>query len=302
MPSDPFIVTDKLSKKYRGTTSFALEDLTFQVNAAEVYGFLGANGAGKSTTIRTLLNFLQPTSGQARIMGHDSVRDSVEIKKHVGYLAGDVALYNKMTGQQFLAYMAELQPVKNKGYVGELIRRFEADTHKPLGELSKGNRQKFGLVQAVMHEPDMLILDEPTSGLDPLMQEEFFRLIHETKQRGASVLVSSHNFAEVQRMCDRIGFIRAGKMVAEQTLADLAQKAAHTFTLTFADNAPIADLKQLPHADIITHDDHHLTISLEGELTPLFRILGNHHVTRLEQQEVNLEKQFMHFYEGSSDE
>jgi ABC-2 type transport system ATP-binding protein len=286
----------KLSKRYGSSKSYALSDLTLTVEAGEVYGFLGANGAGKSTTIRTLLNFIQPTGGTARILGKDIVKDSVDVKRHVGYLSGEVTLYHKMTGKQFLAYMADLQPLKDKVYLPELVKRFEVDVRKPLGELSKGNRQKIGLIQAVMHQPDVLILDEPTSGLDPLMQEEFFRLIRESKQRGACVFVSSHNFSEVQRMCDRIGFIREGKLVAEQTLADLAAKAAHTFTLTFSDAAPLAELRKLPRAHVMPHDEHHLTVSLEGELTPLFALLAHHHVVHLEQQEVNLEEEFLRFY------
>lgn len=296
------IELDKLSKRYSGANNFSLHNVSLKVGAGEVYGFLGANGAGKSTTIRTLLNFIQPTSGSATICGLDIVKNSVEVKKHVGYLAGEVALYDKMTGRDFLQYMAALQPLKEKGYAAELIRRFNAEPDKPLGQLSKGNRQKFGLVQAFQHQPDVLILDEPTSGLDPLMQEEFFKLIRQSKERGASVFVSSHNFAEVQRMCDRVGFIRAGKLIAEQTLADLANKAAHTFTLTFADTAPVDEIKRLPRANVTTHDEHHLTVSVEGELTPLLRLLGQHHVIRLEQQEVNLEQEFLEFYKPSGDE
>jgi len=295
---DASIAIDKLTKRYGRAAAPALSNLTIQIGKGEVYGFLGANGAGKSTAIRTLLNFIQPTSGSATIMGYDIVRQSMEVKQHVGYLAGEIALYSRMTGKEFLAYMAELQPLKSKSYSAELIKRFEADTSKPLGALSKGNRQKFGLIQAAQHEPDVLILDEPTSGLDPLMQEEFFHLIRESRERGASVFVSSHNFTEVQRMCDRVGFIRAGELVAEQTLASLAATAAHTFTLTFADRAPTAELRRLPHVHVTAHDEHLLTISIEGELTPLFRLLASHHVTRLEQQEVNLEEEFMRFYKG----
>lgn len=147
-----------------------------------------------------------------------------------------------------------------------------------------------------MHEPDVLILDEPTSGLDPLMQEAFYKLVRDSCQRGAVVFASSHNFAEVQRMCDRVGFIREGKLVAEQTLADLINKASHTFKLTFRDEAPATELKRLPHTHVTAHDDHHMTISLQGELTPLFALLARHHVTRLEQQEVNLEEEFLKFY------
>ena len=294
------ITLNKLSKRYPGAKEFSLKNVTLSVPAGEVYGFLGANGAGKSTTIRTLLNFIQPTEGTATIMGLDIVQDSVAIKRHVGYLAGELALYDKMTGKQFLSYMAELQPVKEKGYISELVRRFGADINKPIGELSKGNRQKFGVIQAVMHQPDVLILDEPTSGLDPLMQEEFFKIVREFKERGASVFVSSHNFAEVQRMCDRIGFLRDGKLISEQTLADLANKAAHTFTLTFAKDAPVAELKKLAKSHVNVIDDHRVTISVEGQLTPLFGVLASHTVTHLEQQEINLEEEFMRFYERSS--
>ena len=298
MTAAPLLSIKRLTKRYASMPTLALDSISLQVNGGEVYGFLGANGAGKSTTIRTLLNFIQPTSGTASICGLDIVTDSVKVKQHVGYLAGEVALYDSMTGKEFLRYMQELQPLKTKGYATELAKRFEADTKRPLGELSKGNRQKFALIQAVMHEPDVLVLDEPTSGLDPLMQEEFFRLVRESKERGSAVFASSHNFGEVQRMCDRIGFIRNGKLVAEQTLAELADKASHTFTLTFADNAPLSALRKLPHAHLTVHDKQHLTISLDGELMPLFRLLGQHHVTRLEQQEVNLEEEFLRFYKG----
>lgn len=201
-----------------------------------------------------------------------------------------------MTGRQFLAYMAELQLPKNRGSVAKLVKIFDAELGRPLETLSKGNRQKIGLIQAFMHEPEVLILDEPTSGLDPLMQEEFYKLIRTSCERGASVFVSSHNFAEVQRMCDRVGFIREGKLVSEQTLADLAAQAAHTFTLTFRDETPLAALKKLHKTAITMHDEHHVTISLQGELTPLFALLARHHVTRVQQQEVNLEEEFLHFY------
>lgn len=296
MDESDTIVLNKLSKRYGRGQKLALNNVSLKVARGEVYGFLGANGAGKSTTIRTLLNFLQPTSGSATILGRDVVRDSVEVKRHVGYLAGEVALYEKMTGKQFLGFMAELQPLKHKNYQKELARTFDADLHKPLQVLSKGNRQKIGIIQAFMHEPEVLILDEPTSGLDPLMQEAFYKLVRTSCQNGASVFVSSHNFAEVQRMCDRVGFIREGKLVAEQTLADLAAKAAHTFKLTFSDEAPAAELRHLKHASVTAHDDHHVTISLQGELTPLFAVLARHHVTRMEQQEINLEEEFLHFY------
>ena len=293
------ITLTKLSKRYGKAPKLALDGVSLSVARGEVYGFLGANGAGKSTTIRTLLNFLQPTSGNASILGLDIVRDSVTVKRHVGYLPGEIALYGNMTGRHFLHYMAELQPLKNKGYLTELVHRFDADINKPIDTLSKGNRQKIGLIQAFMHEPEVLILDEPTSGLDPLMQEVFYALVKEARERGAGVFVSSHNFAEVQRMCDRIGFIREGKLVAEQTLADLADKAAHTFTLSFIDHVPLAELRKLSKTTVTPHDEHNVTVSVTGELSPLFAVLGQHHVAHLRQQEVNLEEEFMQFYKKS---
>lgn len=204
------IKTDKLSKIYKGSKTPALDSLTIEVGEGEVYGFLGANGAGKSTTIRTLLNFLQPTSGSATICGLDIVKDNVKIMHDVGYLAGDVALYEKMTGKEFFGYMADLHPLPDPAYLTKLVHTFEAELHKPIRSLSKGNKQKIGIIQALMHQPKVLILDEPTSGLDPLMQEAFFETIREAKARGASVFFSSHNLAEVQRICDRVGFIRKG--------------------------------------------------------------------------------------------
>jgi ABC-2 type transport system ATP-binding protein len=296
------LLLDNLSKRYAGTKTYALQNLSLHVDAGEVYGFLGANGAGKSTAIRTLLNFIQPSGGTATIMGKDIVQDSVAIKQHVGYLAGDVALYDKMTGKQFLNYMAELQPPKHREYAAELAHRFQAQLNKPIPELSKGNRQKIGLIQAFMHEPEVIILDEPTSGLDPLMQEEFFKLVNESRTRGAAIFVSSHNFAEVQRMCTKVGFIREGKLVSEQTLADLATRASHTFTLTFADKAPLAELKKVSQITVKAHDEHDITVSVTGELSPLFALLGRHHVTRLHQQEVNLEEEFIKFYKPRGDD
>ncbi|HSX17503.1 MAG TPA: ABC transporter ATP-binding protein [Patescibacteria group bacterium] len=290
------IALNNLSKQYSGTKDYALRNVSLQVMSGEVYGFLGSNGAGKSTTIRCLLNFIQPTTGSASVLGQDIVTDSVKVKSHIGYLPGDVSLYRGITGQQFLAYMASLQPLKRPGYLKVLTRTFRAELNKPLEQLSKGNRQKIGIIQAFMHEPEVLILDEPTSGLDPLMQEEFFKLVRECKARGATVFLSSHDFAEVQRMCDRVGFLRDGKLVSEQTIADLVQKAAHTYDITFAGEPPIAELKRIKNAVVEPHNEHHARVSLEGELTPLFRVLARYHVLRMDQQEVDLQDQFLRFY------
>jgi ABC-2 type transport system ATP-binding protein len=276
----------------------ALDDVSLEVSAGEVYGFLGANGAGKSTTIRTLLNFIQPSSGSATIAGYDIVEKSMEVKRHVGYLAGDVALYNNITGARFLDYMAALQPLPDPSYRDRLVQDFEADLNKPLGTLSKGNRQKIGIIQAFMHQPTVLILDEPTSGLDPLMQEVFFDAVHDAKERGSSVFFSSHNLAEVQRICDRIGFIRQGKLVREQSLAELALSAAHTFDVAFTDAAPLADLRKIASANVTAGSDkHHVSLSVPASsLQQFFKVLAAHDVAQFQQREVNLEEEFLNFY------
>jgi ABC-2 type transport system ATP-binding protein len=285
-----------LSKRYGHSGPFALENLTLQIASGEVYGFLGPNGAGKSTTIRTLLNFLQPTAGGATILGKDIVRDSVEIKRHVGYLAGEIALYDHMTGSEFFDFLDALQPPRNPDYRAQLVQRFGANLDKPIATLSKGNRQKIGVIQAFMHSPEVLILDEPTSGLDPLMQEEFYKLVREHQNDGASIFLSSHNFAEVLRVCDRLGFIRDGKLVTEQSVTELSQQASHSFEFTFIGEAPLKELRALPGSTITPLNTHHVVITIEGELTPLFKTLAKYRVSHMQQQEVDLEAMFMSMY------
>jgi ABC-2 type transport system ATP-binding protein len=262
----------------------------------EVYGFLGPNGAGKSTTIRLLMNFIQPTKGTATIFGKDIVSDSVAIKQSVGYLAGEVALYPKMTGREFLDYMAALQPSQPKSYIKELAGRFQANLDVKIRDLSKGNRQKIGLLQAFMGRPKVLILDEPTSGLDPLMQEEFFTLLKEVTKDGGCVFFSSHNLAEVQRVCDRIGFIREGQLISEQNIVEVAQAAARPFNITFLDKVPKAELSAVKGAKVTASGHQQLTVSLRGDLSPMFKVLANHKVAGINQQEINLEEEFLRFY------
>ena len=292
----PAIEISKLSKRYGSVNSLAVNKLTLRVMPGEVYGFLGPNGAGKSTAIRLLMNFIQPTAGHAEILGKDLVTDSVAIKREVGYLSGELALYPKMTGRQFLDYMADLQSSKSSMPINELAKRFQANLNVRLRDLSKGNRQKIGLIQAFMHQPQVLILDEPTSGLDPLMQEEFFKLLKETTQRGGCVFVSSHNLAEVQRMCDRVGFIREGELITEQSIVEIAAVAARTFDITFAGPPPRAQLAAIKGAKVRTIGAHQLSVSLRGDLSPLFKVLAAHKVAGINQQELNLEEEFLHFY------
>lgn len=292
----PAISISKLSKQYESMDRLALDNLTLEVMPGEVYGFLGPNGAGKSTTIRLLMNFLQPTSGGATILGKDIVRDTVAIKRSVGYLFGDFAAYPKMTGQQYLQYLSELQGDGSMKSALKLAELFKADLEQRLGELSRGNRQKIGIVQAFMHKPQIYILDEPTSGLDPLMQETFYRLVREVKQRGACVFMSSHVMSEVQGICDRVGIIRDGKLIAEKNLAELSREAAQTFEVTFAAPAPVEALKKLKGITIEQHHGPMVTLHYHGELKPLLRLLSNYEVVKLDTQTLDLETMFMHYY------
>jgi ABC-2 type transport system ATP-binding protein len=286
----------KLTKRYARTTLPALKDIDLQIGKGEVYGLLGANGAGKSTCIRTLLGYIKPTSGHANIFGKDIVRDSVVIKRHVGYLAGEIALYPQMNGKQLLGFLDALQPLKSRSYQQKLVERFGVQLDQPIHTLSKGNRQKLGLLQAFMHQPEIYILDEPTSGLDPLMQEAFFDLVSEEKQRGATFLISSHNFSEVQRMCDRVGFIRGGELISERSLTELSQQAAHSFRFTFAQHVPIHELEKLRAVKVTEHSNHHVTLLIENDFSALFSLLAKHEVTGVEQLNVDLEDIFLNMY------
>jgi len=301
MTSLPAIETFGLTKRYAKSRHLALNNLNLAVRSGEIYGFLGPNGAGKTTTIRLLMNFIQPTTGHATILNQDVVRQSIDIHGHIGYLPGEIALYSKMTGNQLFDYLAGLQPVKSTQYLRGLISRFQPDTKKKINELSKGNRQKLGIIQAFMHQPDVLILDEPTSGLDPLMQEVFYELVRETKARGGTIFVSSHNLTEVQKMCDRVGFVRGGKLIAEQDINDLSQSTIQTYDIAFAGEAPISKLKQLNHIKVISNTPHHVTVTVRGELKNLLSLLGRCDVVSIEHRDINLEDEFLKFYKGDKE-
>lgn len=298
MESKDAIRIHELGKRYTPNGPYALKDLSISVKHGEVYGFLGPNGAGKSTTIRLLLNFIQPTSGTASILGNDILKDSLAIRRSLGYLSGDFRAYEKMTGKQFLDYMSSIQPLKRAKTKTELVKRFQVPLNKRIRDLSKGNRQKIGIIQAFMHEPDILILDEPTDGLDPLKQEEFYALVNERQAKGATVFVSSHNLAEVQKMCDRVGIIRDGKLVGESNIVELATEAAQTFEVTFASNITQSAVKAISGVKKVSIDGNHATVHVHGDLSPFLGFLAKHQIKSLVTKELNLENEFMRYYES----
>ena len=240
------IETEGLTKLYGKARG--IEDVTFSVGAGEVFGFLGPNGAGKTTTIRTLLDMLHPSRGSARIFGLDSHRDSVAIRARLGNLAGDFGYGKQASGREALGLLARLRGIDGFGRAEALAERFHADLDRPLGQLSRGNRQKVGLILATFHSPELLILDEPTSGLDPLMQEEFLALVAEERARGCTVLLSSHELDEVERVCDRVGIVREGRLIAVERVADLLAKAQrrNLVEVEFAEPVELEDIREMP--------------------------------------------------------
>lgn len=294
---DIAISSKGLTKRYPGTQTDALHDLNLEIKGGEVYGFLGPNGAGKSTTIRLFMNFIQPTGGSAQIAGLDIVKESVAAKCHVGYLAGDVALYPKTTGRDLLDYLFRLQGTRDNEYRRQLEKRFQATLDQPIKTLSKGNRQKIGILQAFMHRPEVLILDEPTSGLDPLMQEAFYDTVREAAERGAAIFMSSHNLAEAQRACDRVGIIKQGKLIHEQSVNEKSDLGQAVFYVTLGSHAEFAKLKKAPHLKFLSAQGADTAIvQADGSLQEALRSLSEFDINKLSTQQLSLEDEFIQFY------
>lgn len=296
---DSVIEAEQLTKRYG--KSRGIEDLTLSVRKGEIFGFLGPNGAGKTTTIRTLLDLLHPTSGSATIFGLDSRRDSIAIRARTGNLPGDFAFEDRVTGHQLLRLFANLRGMSDLGSAADLADRFKADLSKPLRELSRGNRQKIGLIQALFHEPDLLILDEPTGGLDPLMQEEFLTVVAEHRDRGATVFLSSHDLAEVERICDRVGIIRAGRLAAVESVSEMREHAYRDVVVRFAEPVSLADFEALPEIEQIVVSDDTLSFRSLGGLDAAIKAIASHSVIDIEIKRPTLEELFLTYYDGSED-
>lgn len=231
------ICVEHLTRDYGGGNG--IFDISFQIKRGEAFGFLGPNGAGKTTTLRHLMGFIRPKSGSCTIRGMDCWTDRCQIQKHLGYIPGEVSFFDEMTGTDFLNFSAKYRGLPSKSRKKELLERFELSTRSKIKKMSKGMKQKLCIVSAFMHDPDILILDEPTSGLDPLMQNRFIDLIVEEKQRGKTILLSSHMIEEIERTCDRIGIIRNGKLVAVDTVETLRSRHLRSYRVTL-ENESIA--------------------------------------------------------------
>jgi ABC-2 type transport system ATP-binding protein len=291
------IETDLLTKRYGA--SRGIEDISLSVARGEVFGFLGPNGAGKTTTIRTLLDLLHPTSGSARLFGLESHRDSVAIRARLGNLPGEFACDPRRTGREVVTLLAELRGMHDLGRAAELAARFRADLDRPVGHLSRGNRQKIGIIQALFHSPELLILDEPTGGLDPLMQEEFHQLVAEEHDRGTTVFLSSHDLDEVQRLCDRVAIIRDGRLVAIEHVADLTARRFRHATVTFAGAVDDSDLRAIEGVRDVEAEAGGRRIRFGVQASALDRVvkfLARHEIVDFELAHPSLEEIFLAFY------
>jgi ABC-2 type transport system ATP-binding protein len=293
------IRTEGLTKAYGSLR--ALDSVDLEIRSGEVFGYIGPNGSGKSTTIRLLLDLLRPTSGRAEILGMDVRRNGIAVRRRLGYLAGELALWEQLTGRQALSDLARLRGGVDHAYVAQLGERFGLPLDKPIRELSKGNKQKVGLIQAFMHRPDVLILDEPTSGLDPLLQRAFHELVGEVAAEGATVLMSSHVLSELEHVADRVGMIREGKLLAVERIEDLKRTAPHKVAVTFAAPVSAEELSGVPGVDAVDARGRLARFTVHGAMDPMIKAIAKHEVVTLTAVEPDLEDLFIDRYEAASD-
>ena len=287
-----------LTKDYgRGRGVFGLD---LSVNKGQVLGFLGPNGAGKTTTIRQLMGFVRPDSGTASILGMDCFAQASRVQEHVGYLPGEIAFLDGMTGEGYLRFAAKLRG-GNAAVLAraqELCRRFELDASAKIRRMSKGTKQKLGIVAAFMHDPEIYLLDEPTSGLDPLMQAEFLNLVAEEKGRGKTILLSSHIFEEVERICDDAAILRRGRLVSVENMERLKQSRCRVFQLEFdGEKSALLFADGLPGA---VRRETRVTVSVQGDVDALLKRAALYPVRDLSVRPQSLEELFLHYYGGEN--
>jgi len=296
--ANPATITCSGLTKFYGKQR-GIEDLDLRVEQGEIFGFLGPNGAGKTTTIRMLMGLLKPTAGSATILGLDAWRDSVKIKFMTGNIPGDVSLYENMHVHDLLSYIDRYRPGPDP-LLGELLERLDLDVSKKVRSLSRGNRQKVAIVVAMMHDPDILILDEPTLGLDPLMQQVFYTILGEFKERGKTVFLSSHILSEVERACDRVGIVRLGRLVDVRGIEELRRNKLRHMDVMFKDQVDAAEFEALPQVIQVERLDNHLRITIRGAVDSLIKLIARHQVEDLTFTQPGLEDFFLSFYGHSA--
>jgi ABC-2 type transport system ATP-binding protein len=295
------IETSGLSKTYGGNVS-ALVDLDLRVEQGEVFGYLGPNGAGKSTTIRLLLDLIHPTAGRALLFGLDARSDGVAVRRRVGYLPGDLRLADRLTGREQLESLARLRGSIDAALRDELCERFGVVLDRPIRQLSKGNRQKIGLVQAFMHRPELVVLDEPTGGLDPLLQNEVRSLLRETASDGRAVFLSSHSLDEVQHTADRVGIIRSGRLVDVDAVEGLRERSLRHVTITFSTQVDAAQFLEIDGVRLAGADGTVVRLSApETAMDELVKAVAHHPIIDLVSEPADLEEIFLDLYREADD-
>ena len=290
------ISLDALTKRYGNQVG--IEELTFDVARGEVVGFLGPNGAGKSTAMRALMGLLKITSGSAHILGVDVLGAMPDLRSSIGYLPGSPSFYNNLTAGEFLSFLANLRRVDCSNSIEELSRRLKLDLSRRIKSQSKGNRQKVGLIQALMHKPDVLILDEPTSALDPLVQHEFAELMTEARQRGVAVLLSSHVLSEVEHLADRVVIINEGKLLRVSDMEALQHRTVQAMVLTFPEAVPVQAFLPVPGVRDVQGRGTNITLNVIGPVTEVLRTAVAHGVLRVQTAEPSLDDIFYSIVNG----
>ncbi len=278
-------------------------DITLTIKQGEVYGYLGPNGAGKSTTMRHLTGFSKPQSGRVCIKGLECWKEQKKIQEKLGYLPGEISFPDDMTGTAYLKLIAKMRKMKDFTYAQKLLNLFEINPNTSIKRMSKGMKQKIGIVLAFMHNPDILLLDEPTSGLDPLMQNRFIELVEQEKKKGKTIILSSHIFEEVEKTCDRIGMIRNGRLIKEVTIDELRHSQFKTYKIEFADISNLKQMKQVyPNAEY-REDQNQVILSInDSEINNLISVLSKCKINFLKEEKHTLEEYFMQFYGGNEND
>lgn len=285
---------DALTKTFGSVR--AVSGIDLEVSPGQVFGFLGPNGAGKSTTIRMMLGLYRPTSGQATVLGRDVATHGVEVRRRIGYLPGELALFPRLTGGSVLYRVARIRGDVDPAARAMLEWRFGAQLDRPLRTLSKGNRQKIGLVQAFMHRPDLLVLDEPTSGLDPLLQKEFADLLEETVARGATVFLSSHDLDEVQRLAHQVAIIRDGVIVANDTVERLRARAPRTVEMAFREPVPAGLFDSAAGVTVMSRGERRVRVNVTASMEALFAAAAPYGILDVSARPADLDELFLSYY------
>ncbi|MBK49891.1 MAG: ABC transporter [Chloroflexi bacterium] len=278
----------------------ALSNLNLSVGEGEIFGFLGPNGAGKTTALRILVDYIRSSSGTCKIFGMDTVKDSTTIKKNIGYLPGNIQMYKSMKAIDLLKYFANLRGLTDLDYARDLAKRFDSDIDIKIGNMSKGNQQKIGLIQAMMHKPALLILDEPTSGLDPLIQEQFFNMMEEIRDSGKTIFLSSHILSEVERICDRVSILKSGTIVATENIESLKIKSAQEFEIHFDTDIKKEVFMGLKEIRDLKINGNKLKCTVIGTPNNLLKLATQYTIKKIVTNESNLETTFLSFYEDQA--